>query len=142
MDIEQLVREVAGHLGAHYDRRGQTHYLTVQTAGGDGRGDSDSRTQLVSVDMTEDEEHVLVGSDVGPFSDALRMGKPLRKMGNAIYSRLYVKEGDGRGDEEKLAIEAGVALHGLNEHRLVAIVQEVAKMADKIEAMMFGTDDA
>src|SRR5262245_45938895 len=120
-DLGFLAREVAHRLEAILEPRLPTYYLTITTHedDGGGRGGEGLRSQLVSLDLTEDEHHVLVGSVIGDYDGGMDLEAMLRRMSNAIYARLYIN------DDDKLALEAGVAMEDLDSKRLAKVCREL-----------------
>jgi hypothetical protein len=137
-DLGYLAREVATRLEAILEPRLPTYYLTVtvqEEEGSQGRGGGQElRTQLVSLDLTQDERHILVGSVIGDYDSDMNLESMLRRIGKAIYARLYIN------DDNKLALEAGVATEDLDGKRLAKIVREMARLGDEFEERYVGGD--
>jgi hypothetical protein len=134
-ELAMLMREVAERLDANVERHDGTYHLTVTVEDGENtRGGGDTRTQLVTVDLTEDENHVLVGTIIGDFDSSMDLERMLRRMSNAIYARLYID------DDDKLALEAGVATEDLDSKRLAKVCRELARMGDDFENRFVGGD--
>lgn len=93
------------------------------------------RSQLVTLDETEDERHILVGSAIGAFDSSMDLERMLRRISKAIYARLYIS------DDDRVALEAGVATEGLDAHRLMKIVRELARLGDDFEHRFVGGDE-
>jgi hypothetical protein len=137
-DLGFLAREVALRLEAILEPRLPTYYLTItvqEEEGSQGRGGGQElRTQLVSLDLTEDERHILVGSVIGDYDSSMDLEAMLRRIGKAIYARLYIN-----GDD-KLALEAGVATEDLDAKRLAKVCREMARLGDEFESRYIGGD--
>src|SRR5205085_2934530 len=117
--FDQLAREVAERLNATVQYEGSTYHLTVFTDDGENSRGGDRRSQLITLDETEDERHILVGSKIGDYDGGMDLEKMLRRISKAIYARLYIS------DEDTLALEAGVQMDGLDGAHLAKICREV-----------------
>jgi hypothetical protein len=138
-DIGYLAREVATRLEAILEPRLPTYYLTVTVQEEEGNphgrgGGQELRSQLVSLDLTQDERHILVGSTIGDYHRGMNLEDMLRRIGKAIYARLYIN------DDFKLALEAGVATEDLDGKRLAKVVREMARLGDEFEEHYVGGD--
>ena len=135
--LNMFAHEVAERLNAAVQQDDGTYNLTVFVEDDDddnSRGGGERRTQVVSLDLTEDERHILVGTTIGQFDSSMDLERMLRRMTKAIYARLYID------DNDRLMLEAGVATDGLDAQRLMKICRELARLGDDFEHRFVGGD--
>jgi hypothetical protein len=134
-ELNRLAHQVAESLNATLNLQGGSWCLTMFVDSDDSTRGGEQRSQLVTLDATEDERHILVGTKIGDFDGSIDLEKMLRRMSKAIYARLYIT------DEDILALEAGVSTEDLDAGRLTKIVRELARLGDDFEHRFVGGDE-
>jgi len=132
MEFRSLVEKAAAQMNAEVEFDADDPELAhLSVAVSDSEDDEGERIQLITV--YTDGSIVVAFHDAGPYTDDLDGSLPdiLRGMSPALFTRVYISD-EEEGDEESLVIEAGALLSGLPVDSFVAMVQEVADVADAL----------
>lgn len=139
MDLRSVVKQAAQLLDVPFEEEGTAYFLTVTVTESEDE-DEDDRTQLVRVELDDEQEILLVSTDVGPWSEEHDLAEVLRLMRDALFARVYLSE--ATDDElEQLVVESAQVAEKVDPELLASVIQEVAEVADEIELMLFDSDE-
>lgn len=139
MDLQSVVKQAAQLLDVPFEEEGRAYFLTVTVTESDDE-DEDDRTQLVRVELDDEEEILLVSTDVGPWSEEQDLAEVLRLMRDALFARVYLSEGT-EDELEQVVVESAQVAEKVDAELLASVIQEVAEVADEIELMLFDSDE-
>lgn len=142
MDLRSAVKKAAELIGASVEEEASAFFVIVGvTEGEEDDEDEDDRTQMLMVELDEDNELIVVSTDVGPFNEDQDLSEVLRVMRDAAFSRVYLSEAT-EDEPEQLVVESSVVAESIDPELLSTVMQEVAEIADEIELLLFDEDAA
>jgi hypothetical protein len=139
MDLRSLVTATAQLLEVPFESEAHAYFFNVGVAEAEEEEDDD-RTQLVTVELDDEGEILLVSTEVGAFDEDFELAEVLRTMRDAIFSRVYVTEATA-DEPEQLVVEAALVARAVDAELLASVVQEVAELADELELLLFDEPD-